>query len=70
MFDDLFGGMFDFNDDGTTDFLEAATGFAILDELSEDNTDDLDDGFDNNFDDEFDDDTDDFDLDSDDDWDF
>ena len=28
---DLFGGMFDFNGDGETDYLEAATGFMILD---------------------------------------
>ena len=42
MFDDLFGGVFGFNDDGTTDFLETATGFAILDELLDDDTDDFD----------------------------
>ena len=34
MFDELFGGMFDFNGDGHTDFLEEATGFAILDEMT------------------------------------
>ena len=29
---DLFGGMFDFNGNGETDCLEAATGFMILDD--------------------------------------
>ena len=43
MFDDIFGGMFDFDGDGHTDFMEQATGFAILNELSqEDETDDFD----------------------------
>lgn len=36
MFDDIFGGMFDFNGDGHTDFLEEATGFAILNEMMKD----------------------------------
>ncbi len=31
MFDDFFGGMFDFDGDGHTDFMEQATGFAIMD---------------------------------------
>ena len=35
MFDDIFGGMFDFDGDGHTDFLEEATGFAILNEMTE-----------------------------------
>lgn len=35
MFDDLFGGMFDFDGDGHTDFLEEATGFAILNKMME-----------------------------------
>lgn len=35
MFDDIFGGMFDFNGDGHTDFLEEATGFAILNKMME-----------------------------------
>ena len=43
MFNDIFGGMFDFNGDGHTDFFEEATGFAIMDEQSkEEETDDLD----------------------------
>ena len=29
----IFGGMFDFNGDGHTDFLEEATGFAIMNEM-------------------------------------
>lgn len=35
MFDDLFGGMFDFNGDGHTDFLEEATGFAVINKMME-----------------------------------
>ena len=35
MLDDVFGGMFDFNGDGHTDFLEEATGFAILNKMME-----------------------------------
>ena len=44
MFDDLFGGMFDFNGDGHTDFIEEALGFAIMEDMmSEDeNYDDFD----------------------------
>lgn len=43
MFDDFFGGMFDFDGDGHTDFMEQATGFAILNELSQkDELDDFD----------------------------
>lgn len=43
MFDDIFGGMFDFNGDGHTDFFEEATGFAILNEMmKEDNESDND----------------------------
>lgn len=34
MFDELFGGMFDFNGDGHTDFFKEATGFAIIDEIT------------------------------------
>lgn len=51
MFDDIFGGMFDFDGDGHTDFLEEATGFAIMNELTK--KEDLDD-FDTDFDDDFD----------------
>lgn len=36
MFDDIFGGMFDFNGDGHTDFMEEATGFAVMEELMND----------------------------------
>ena len=33
MFDDIFGGTFDFDGDGHTDFLEEATGFAVMEEM-------------------------------------
>ena len=33
--EDFFGGMFDFNGDGQTDAVEAAIGFQVLDELSQ-----------------------------------
>lgn len=36
MFDDIFGGMFDFDGDGHTDFMEEATGFAIMNEMMND----------------------------------
>ena len=39
MFDELFGGMFDFNRDGTTDTVEEITGFAVLDDLLSDGSD-------------------------------
>ncbi len=40
MFDDIFGGIFDFNGDGHTDFAEEAVGFAIMDDMmSEDESD-------------------------------
>lgn len=44
MFDELFGGMFDFNGDGQTDFAEEAVGFAIIEDMmnDEDNPDDYD----------------------------
>ncbi len=44
MFDDLFGGMFDFNGDGHTDFAEEAVGFAIMEDMmsEEDSLDDSD----------------------------
>lgn len=35
MFDDIFGGMFDFNGDGQTDFLEEATGLTFMNEMME-----------------------------------
>ena len=31
--DEIFGGMFDFNNDGHTDCIEAALGFQILNEM-------------------------------------
>lgn len=41
MFDDIFGGMFDFNGDGNTDFAEEAVGFAIMEDMmSEDESED------------------------------
>lgn len=43
MFDDIFGGMFDFDGDGHTDFMEEGTGFAVMEELT---TDDDTDSFD------------------------
>ena len=40
MFYDIFGGIFDFNGDGHTDFAEEAVGFAIMDDMmSEDESD-------------------------------
>ena len=33
MFDDIFGGMFDFNGDGHTDFAEEVLGFAIMEDM-------------------------------------
>lgn len=33
MFDDLFGGMIDFNGDGHTDFVEEMYGLAIIDDM-------------------------------------
>ena len=40
MFYDIFGGIFDFNGDGHTDFAEEAIGFAIMDDMmSEDESD-------------------------------
>lgn len=38
MFDDIFGGMFDFDGDGHTDFLEEATGFAVMEEMTNDDS--------------------------------
>lgn len=43
MFDDIFGGLFDFNGDGETDLAEEVLGFAMLDELIDDEADDSDD---------------------------
>ena len=37
--DDFFGGMFDFNDDGQTDAVEAAIGFQVLDEMDREDED-------------------------------
>lgn len=34
MFDNLFGGLFDFNRDGETDSIEAGIGFAIMQDLT------------------------------------
>ena len=39
MFGDIFGGMFDFDGDGHTDFLEEATGFAVMEEMMNDDFD-------------------------------
>lgn len=49
MFDDIFGGMFDFNGDGHTGFLEEATGFTIINELTKEEKID---GFTTDFDDD------------------
>ena len=38
----LFGNLFDFNGDGTTDFIEEMMGLEILSELEEDDEDDED----------------------------
>ena len=44
MFDDVFGGMFDFNGDGHPDFAEEALGFAVMEDMmsEEDSVDDYD----------------------------
>ena len=36
MFDDLLGGIFDFNGDGHIDFAEETVGFAIMEEMMND----------------------------------
>ena len=36
VFDDLFGGLFDFDGDGTTDIAEEVMGYAILEDMTED----------------------------------
>lgn len=41
MTDELFGGMFDFNGDGETDYIEETLGMAIIDELSSKEDDDI-----------------------------
>lgn len=48
MFDGKFGGIFDFNGDGHTDFDEEVMGYAFIDDMTseEDSTD----GFDSDFD--------------------
>lgn len=38
MFDDIFGGMFDFDGDGHTDFMEEAAGFAVMEEIMNDDS--------------------------------
>lgn len=44
MFDDIFGGIFDFNGDGHTDFAEEVVGFAIMEDMisEEDSEDEFD----------------------------
>ena len=44
MFDDISGGIFDFNGDGHTDFAEEAIGFAVMEDMmsEEDSVDDFD----------------------------
>lgn len=41
MFDELFGEIFDFNGDGNTDFAEETIGFAVIEDMmnEEDNDD-------------------------------
>lgn len=51
MFDDIFGGMFDFNGDGNTDFAEEAVGFAIMEDMMSE--DDREDDFNTDSDDEW-----------------
>ncbi len=51
MFDDLFGGMFDYSGDGHTVFSEEAVGFAIMEEMINDG--DNSENFDNDSDDEW-----------------
>lgn len=42
MFDDLFGGLFDFNGDGDTDFGEEMLGLAIMDDIIEGESEEVD----------------------------
>ena len=44
MFDELFGGFFDFNGDSHTDFAEELMGYAIMEDMmsEEDSSDDFD----------------------------
>ena len=51
MFDELFGGFFDFNGDGHTDFAEELMGYAIIDDMM--NDEDSSDDFDSDSDDEW-----------------
>ena len=51
MFDDIFGGMYDFNGDGNTDFAEEAVGFAIMEDMMSE--DDREDDFNTDSDDEW-----------------
>ena len=37
IFDDMFGGLFDFNGDGETDMMEGMMGFHILNEMEKRN---------------------------------
>ena len=37
MFDNIFGGLFDFNGDGETSAIEAGVGFAIMQDIFDDN---------------------------------
>jgi hypothetical protein len=45
LFGDLFGGMFDFNGDGTTDTGEELLGMMMLDDMFGDDDDDADEDF-------------------------
>ena len=51
MFDDIFGGMFDLNDDGHTDLAEEVLGFAIMEDLMDE--DESEDDFGSDLDDEW-----------------
>lgn len=51
MFDDIFGEIFDFNGDGHTDFAEEALGFAIIEDMMDE--DESEDDFDSDLDDEW-----------------
>ena len=42
-FDDMFGGLFDFNGDGETDFMESVMGLHILDEMDKEDDEEDDD---------------------------
>lgn len=51
MFDNMFGGICDFNGDGHTDFAEEALGFAVIEDMMDE--DESEDDFDSDLNDEW-----------------